>query len=70
VIDMGNNREIAYKSLQILTHFPINRLIIVIAPKVVKAIAPSYNPLQHSLCPLIVTRYPLIELKTLVGPND
>jgi hypothetical protein len=23
VIDMGNNREIAYKALQILTHFPI-----------------------------------------------
>jgi len=46
VIDMGNNREIAYKALQILTHFPTNRLIIVTAPEVVKAIAPSYNPLR------------------------
>ena len=46
MIDMGDNREIAYKSLQILTHFPITSLIIVTAPEVVKAIAPSYNLLR------------------------
>ena len=51
MIDMGDNREIAYKALQILTHVPKNRFIIVTASQVVKEIAPAYNPRAHWMLP-------------------
>ena len=44
MIDMGDNREIAYKALQSKLISEKNRFIIVTAPEVVKEIAPPYNP--------------------------
>ena len=44
VIDMGDNREVSYKALQIQLFSEKNRFIIVTASRVVKAMARPYNP--------------------------